>query len=265
VAQLESQLQGALAQAAAFEAKHAAVVAPPESQPPAREHEELLRLRGEVARLRSVAAGQPKTVVRTTRAPGAAPATPRVHPAGFVATEDNRFAGFATPADGLASYYWAMDHPGSGKLLDVIHLPPEVGAALAARKGGGKDLVPSTVALAQRVLTPDPNGSGAGPVSIEAAGDPGQTVDVVGPAGTTGSPFVGHRVVSDTEVDPNTHELEVERELADGTTMTEKQTLAKVGDEWKVQPGPNMNVSATPGGGTSVMISIDAKGSAPKP
>jgi hypothetical protein len=68
------------------------------------------------------------------------------------------------------------------------------------------------------------------------------------------SPFNGHRVVSETEIDPNTRELQVERELADGSTRLETQRLSRVGDEWKVQPGGEVQVMAMPGGGTGVMI-----------
>lgn len=73
-------------------------------------------------------------------------------------------------------------------------------------------------------------------------------------------PYNGHRVVSDTEMDPNTRELQVERELADGSTRTETQRLARVGDEWKVEPGGNVQVLAMPGGGAGVRITSGAEG-----
>ena len=85
--------------------------------------------------------------------------------------------------------------------------------------------------------------------------------DVVGGTGSMPNielgnldPHNGHRVVSETEIDPNTRELQVEREMADGTTRTETQRVVRVGDEWKVQPGGNVQVMAMPGGGAGVMI-----------
>ena len=68
------------------------------------------------------------------------------------------------------------------------------------------------------------------------------------------NPYNGHRVLSETEIDANTRELQVEREMADGTTRTEAQRLVRVGDEWKMQPGGNLQVMEMPGGGAGVMI-----------
>ena len=71
-----------------------------------------------------------------------------------------------------------------------------------------------------------------------------------------------------TEIDANTHEIEVERELDDGTTTTEKQTLVRSGDDWKIKPGGNITVDASPGDGGAVTISVTSKAVgelAPKP
>jgi hypothetical protein len=80
--------------------------------------------------------------------------------------------------------------------------------------------------------------------------------DLAGPEGAMAqlNPYNGHRVLSETEIDANTRELQVEREMADGTTRTEAQRLVRVGDEWKVQPGGNLQVMEMPGGGAGVMI-----------
>jgi hypothetical protein len=48
--------------------------------------------------------------------------------------------------------------------------------------------------------------------------------------------------------------LQVEREMADGTTRTEAQRLVRVGDEWKVQPGGNVQVMEMSGDGAGILI-----------
>ena len=169
---------------------------------------------------------------KPARNPADKPATARVHPAGFLAAEDYHFSGYATPADALASFYWALDKPGSGRLLDALALPPDVLAAMAKKSGAAG---PANIGIEKRVIGPE---AGFAPHAA-AAGDGGSDQDPAGdPESAPGrrTPFLGHRVVSDTEIDPDTHELEVERELADGGTMTEKQTLTKVGGNGRFSP-----------------------------
>ena len=239
------------------------------------EKEELLRLRGEVSRLRAevktartgapriVQAGGPRSFQRKTN-PNRAP--------GFVPSEQYAFAGMKTPADALQSYYWAMDHPASGKLLETIALPAEVRALLPRRLGGEATVTPATEAAGEGVepasaatvdiVGVDPAGAAvgehpAGSVAVMRTLDAGPGE---GDMESALRPYNGHRVVSDTEIDPNTRELQVERELADGTTRTETQRLARVGDEWKVEPGGNVQVLAMPGGGAGVRITSGDEG-----
>ncbi len=250
---------------------------------PDAEREELLRLRGEVARLRSQVATNRQSVVRPAFSGVPRKFERKVNPnraPGFVPREQYSYTGFATPADALQSHYWAMANPTSGKLLETLALPPAVRAALPRRLGGG--VLPSVGAgpggaavvaagesaqpLEEVVGKPIEVGESRVAVmtSLNASAVEGFAIDVndvVGEAGSMANielgnldPHNGHRVVGETEIDPNTRELQVEREMADGTTRTETQRVVRVGDEWKVQPGGNVQVMAMPGGGAGIMI-----------
>lgn len=254
------------------------------------EREELLRLRGEVSRLRSqvgtnrVITAPPPFAMRGNRSERKA--NPN-RGAGFLPTEQYTFVGFGSPADALQSHYWAVANPASGKLLETLALPPEVRAVLPRRMGGsavpvvgkGEDAA-RIVASADSVepidaaeLMAEFKGSAdrvAVVQTLEAqvaegvAPDVGSATEDVMASGSIAhlSPYNGHRVIGETEIDPDTRELQVERELADGTTRTENQRVVRVGDEWKVVPGGNVQVLTTPGGGAGVMIR-SSEGGAP--
>ncbi len=258
-----------LAQLAEENALQQAQFAPPAAEsaaPPSaagdrssREHEELLRLRGEVALLRQAARTAPRpsgTPLHTAR-DNAGP--PRVRPAGFVAAEDYQFAGYATPDDALRSFYWALNHPNAGRLLDTLALSPEIRASLPPKSAADEG---SPVAVMERFTGREP---GSGPTGARASGPIEDNVQTVtaGSAEPRYVAFSGHRVLSDMEIDPTTHELEVERELPDGSTTTEKHTVTKLGDDWKVQPGGTVEVMAMPGGGTGIRIGIESGGPPP--
>jgi RNA polymerase sigma factor (sigma-70 family) len=239
----------------------------------AAEKEELLRLRGEVSRLRAevkgVRSGAPAVVKDAAPRPFQRKANPN-RVAGFVPSEEYAFTGMKTPADALQSYYWAMDHPTSGKLLETIALPAEMRAMLPKRLGGGASATLGGGGAADVVAAsagPAVAGDAEGVVEEHAPGTVAvlRMSDVGEEHGDGGMeaglrPYNGHRVVSETEIDPNTRELQVERELADGTTRTETQRLSRVGDEWKVEPGGNVQVLAVPGGGTGVRITSGSEG-----
>lgn len=250
---------------------------------PDAEREELLRLRGEVARLRSQVATNRQSVVRPAFGGVPRKFERKVNPnraPGFVPSEQYAFTGYGTPSDALQSHYWAMAHPTSGKLLETLALPTQIRATLPKRLGGAavpqvgvfpggaavvaagesaqalEEVVGKPVELAESrvAVVTALNATAVEGVAVEGMA---LTVeDVTGPEGAMEhlNPYNGHRVLSETEIDANTRELQVEREMADGTTRTETQRLVRVGDEWKVQPGGNVKVMEMPGGGTGVMI-----------
>jgi hypothetical protein len=199
-----------------------------------------------------------------------------------VPREQYAYTGFATPADALQSHYWALANPTSGKLLETLALSAQVRAALPKQLGGGAlppvGVYPGGTAVFKASEAGAPVEAAAGTTEVQIVNESRVAVmttvnatavegfaidveDVVGGAEAMGNidlgnldPHNGHRVVGETEIDPNTRELQVEREMADGTTRTETQRVVRVGDEWKVQPGGNVQVMAMPGGGAGVMI-----------
>lgn len=252
---------------------------------PDAEREELLRLRGEVARLRAQVATNRQSVVRPAFSGVPRKFERKVNPnraPGFMPREQYSYTGFATPADALQSHYWALANPTSGKLLETLALPAQVRAALPKQLGGGAlpgvGVFPGGTAVfkASEAGAPVEADAGATEVpivnesrvaimtSLNASSAEGFAIDVndvVGEAGSMANielgnldPYNGHRVVGETEIDPNTRELQVEREMADGSTRTETQRVVRVGDEWKVQPGGNVQVMAMPGGGAGIMV-----------
>lgn len=254
---------------AALEAKRVAVPVLPDV-----EREELLRLRGEVARLRSQVATNRQSVGRSAIASIPRKMERKVNPnraPGFVPAEQYAFTGYGTPSDALQSHYWALAHPTSGKLLETMDLSAQVRATLPALPParvfpGGTTVVTtsegaSTVEGAAGTTEPPivSETRVAVMTAVNATAVEGMAInidDLAGPEGAMAqlNPYNGHRVLSETEIDANTRELQVEREMADGTTRTEAQRLVRVGDEWKVQPGGNLQVMETPGGGAGVMI-----------
>jgi RNA polymerase sigma factor (sigma-70 family) len=278
---------------AEMEAKAPAVAPSPRSVSPAlsdSEKEELLRLRGEVSRLRSLVSTNRATVVRPAFSGQPRKLERKVNPnraPGFVPIEQYAFAGYGTPAEALQSHYWALSHPSSGKLLETLALPPEVRKALPRRLGGTALPTVGTGGAGAAVVATSESAAAAGGL-VEVAGDAINVVEsqvaVVatlsgGPGAAEGGTHVtedvmafeqdgvplslhnGHRVVSETEIDANTRELQVEREMADGTTRTETQRMVRVGDEWKVETGGSVRVMTMPGGGSGVLM--ESGGGAP--
>ncbi len=267
---------------AELEAKPAVAeeVSRPVVQPlPEAEKEELLRLRGEVSRLRAQVATNRSTVVRPAFSARPRMGERKVNPnraPGFVPSEQYAFSGYGTPAEALQSHYWALENPTSGKLMETLALPPEVRKVLPRGLGGTG--LPTVGAGAASVVAASDSSHVLG--GTEVAGQPlniveatvAVTTDAGGPpsleeGATAVENFTvfpgeskplgmhnGHRVISETEIDANTRELQVEREFADGTTRTETQRMVRQGDEWKVQPSGNVRVLAMPGGAAGVMM-----------
>jgi hypothetical protein len=254
---------------AMVEAKRVAVPAMPDT-----EREELLRLRGEVARLRSQVATNRQSVGRSAMAHVPRKMERKVNPnraPGFVPAEQYAFTGYGTPSDALQSHYWALAHPTSGKLLETMDLSAQVRATLPALPParvfpGGTTVVKASDA---GVLVEGEAGATEPPIvsgtrvavmtAVNATAVEGMAIhvdDLAGPEGAMAqlNPYNGHRVLSETEIDANTRELQVEREMADGTTRTEAQRLVRVGDEWKVQPGGNVQVMEMSGDGAGILI-----------
>jgi RNA polymerase sigma factor (sigma-70 family) len=269
----------------------AAEVSRPVVQPlPEAEKEELLRLRGEVSRLRAQVATNRAAVVRPAFSGQPRKLERKVNPnraPGFVPIEQYTFAGYGTPAEALQSHYWALSHPSSGKLLETLALPPEVRKALPRRLGGTALPTVGAGGAGAAVVATSESAAAAGGL-VEVAGEAINVVEsqvaVVaalsgGPGAAEGGTHVtedvmafeqdgvplslhnGHRVVSETEIDANTRELQVEREMADGTTRTETQRMVRVGDEWKVETGGSVRVMTMPGGGSGVLM--ESGGGAP--
>ncbi|MBL9175268.1 MAG: sigma-70 family RNA polymerase sigma factor [Verrucomicrobiales bacterium] len=203
---------------------------------------ELLRLRGEVARYRAQNPAPIRTGVagragQPIRARGRfTPDAPLSSKPGYVPAGQYQFAGFATPHDAVQSFLWAAQNPEAGQLLGTLALPEEVRRNLPVN--------------GQEVAV----GLGLPPAVPREGGEP--ALDVVGQAGADPSPVqsTGYRIASEEDLGPNAKRVEVERELPDGTVVSEAHTLRKQGDEWKVEPGTGMQVSFDTGDGRKMLF-----------
>ncbi|HTH48896.1 MAG TPA: sigma-70 family RNA polymerase sigma factor [Candidatus Limnocylindria bacterium] len=197
---------------------------------------ELMRLRGEVARLRAQAASVPPP-----RPPGRSrahfrPETPLSAQAGYVPATQMQFSGLATPEAALQSYLWAAEHPDSGKLLGTLALPDEFRAKLP------EDSRNVAVGIGMPLAT--------------EYGAPATVADVLNPAGTGQGQgqTQGYRIVGETDLAADLKQVEVQREQPDGSVVSETHTLKKVGDEWKVQPGTPVQIAFETGDGSQVFF-----------
>ncbi len=223
-------LQGQLAELSATAPVAKPTATKPTEEPAlAEDKAELMRLRGEVARLRSqAAAATPRQIARTNPHPKLD--VPLSTQAGYVAASEMQYSGLATPEAALQSYFWASEHPGSGKLLGILVLPDEIQAHLP--KGGQN--------LAHGIGLPKAPGDGAQPAA-----------DITTTAGSDQAigQIQGYRILAETDLGPDSKQVEVQREQPDGSVVSETHTLKKVGDEWKVQPGTPMQISFDAGDG----------------
>jgi len=215
-----------------------------------RDKAELLRLRGEVTRLREQAATvarPPATATQRVRRERTAPPSPLAGQPGYVPAEQFANAGLATPEAALQTFFWALENPVGGRLLKTLVLPEEVQQALAKSGTTQADL-----AVAVPFSGPPPGVE----ATVADGNAAGARLDFIQGEGAGDGPKLtqGYRVVSQTEVSPDERQVEIERALASGDVHRESHTLRKVGDEWKVQPGGNVQVFAGPGGGVGVMV-----------
>jgi RNA polymerase sigma factor (sigma-70 family) len=221
-------------------------VAVADSDQSRRQQEELLRLRGEVAQLRTQntalaknAGAKPAKPAGRTR-----PATPPSSQPGYVPAAEYAFAGYATPQAALQSYFWALENPRSGKLLETLALPESVRQMLPTN-------VPADIAFTgQRIAVKTDPATGELAVDskdVHPLPEDGQTLGLT----------AGYRTLSEADLAPDRKQVEVEREFPDGTVRNETHTLSKVGDEWKVQPGAGMQVMAVRSDGNGVTVGGD--------
>jgi hypothetical protein len=201
---------------------------------------ELMRLRGEVARLRAEAAEVAKAAAPRTRPLMKAkgrfkPNAPLSTQPGYVPTGQGQFVGFATPEDALQSFLWASANPGSGKLLSTLALPDEV-----------KKHLPED---GQNVAI----GFGLPQMNLKEGESP--TMDIVAQStDQPPSPTAGYRIAAEADLGPDTKQVEVERELLDGTVVSATHTLKKTDDGWKVEPGTGMQLSFSAGDGKTMFF-----------
>ncbi|HAB17931.1 MAG TPA: hypothetical protein DCE44_15950, partial [Verrucomicrobiales bacterium] len=234
---LRARLESQAAELATPAPTAGAVGHPDEAERLKRGQEELLRLRGEVAQLRR------DNVSLASRNSAQSKSRDRLTPssthADFVPVEQYVFSGYATPQAALQSYFWALENPQSGKLLESLALPVNVQQFLP--QNGSADLVLSGGELTSTSGTADSTASERQVISL--SGD-------AQPLGLT----KGYRSLTETDLADGRKQIEVEREFPDGTVRTETHTLAKVGDDWKVEPGTGMQIGFVHADGNQVFV-----------
>jgi len=196
------------------------------------EHNELLRLRSEVTRLRqrvedltarsSPAPQSPSVPLRSSEpAPQTVPANALTGE--FLPAESWADVGFGTPEAALETMHWAMRHGAQDRMKQALLLP--AGTVPAGAEGNGLDMI---------AFPADSTSDGAANDTPPASAQP----DTVAMAELTGSRIVSRRDVSAEEV-----HLTVENHHADGTRLPAELTFRRVGGEWKLAP----TVILTPG------------------
>lgn len=193
------------------------------------EHNELLRLRSEVTRLRQ----QVKDLTaRSSPAPQWSsvplrPSEPAPHTAAanaltgeFLPAESWADVGFGTPEAALQTMHWAMRHGAQDRMNQALLLP--AGTVPAGAEGSGLDMI---------ALPADHATDGAALATPPPSAQP----SIVAMAELTGSRIVSRHDVSAEEV-----HLTVENQHADGTRLPAELTFRRVGGEWKLAPTVKM-------------------------